>query len=701
VNRPAAAIATGLAALIGFVLRPILVAVDKLPGIDAHNLYAWEVYTRSVFRTGRLPFWNPYFFTGVPHLADLQTQVFYPPALILRWLPVPTFLSVETALHLWIAAIGTMVLARVAGTGWIAAAAAATAIALGGSSGPWIHNGHLLLLESASWLPWICAFALQSTERNSALPMVGLVAACGLQFLTGNLQGTLYTAAALTTFYLFALAWPGVATRRQLVTQWAMTGLLTAGAVAFQLVPTGLLVREAGRTGQLPWEAAAEGGWRAADLVRIVRPFTGFPPGASYRDLGDSAVYVGLLLVLAVPLAFVSAERRRVAAFFALLGLGGIAVAASAWLPLYRLHYTLFPGLRIPGRVLFVTTLSLAMLGALGLDQALSFIRRRSLLAARVAGAVAIAVVAFDLAAFAAPAIEPVSLASASSVVTAAVRRSGGRVLSICDHRISAGEMLVAQRPSLDGVPGMHLGHYADWAAITRSGTFPPRDGMYRRISSDGEAPVRRDLIDAANVGTILTCGPATMDGLEQVDDDGLVRVYRNTSAWPRAVWTCSANPGSADAVMTRLLATPLSRDPRTSQAGLTSPARDQDRAAESAGGGPDLLVGTEACADRGVVFTQVEDRSDGRLVLRFDAPVNGVVLISDAYYPERRAYVDGQRVPAFKANVAFTAIRVPAGQHRVELRFVPVSFYAGAVITAITLSGWAASVYRTRRRSA
>ena len=93
-------------------------------------------------------------------------------------------------------------------------------------------------------------------------------------------------------------------------------------------------------------------------------------------------------------------------------------------------------------------------------------------------------------------------------------------------------------------------------------------------------------------------------------------------------------------------------------------------------------------------------DRSDGRLVLRFDAPVNGVVLISDAYYPERRAYVDGQRVPAFKANVAFTAVRVPAGQHRVELRFVPVGFYAGASITVITLSGWAASVSRTRRRS-
>ena len=41
----AAAIAIGVAALIGIVLRPLLLAPGKLPGIDAHNLYAWEMYT--------------------------------------------------------------------------------------------------------------------------------------------------------------------------------------------------------------------------------------------------------------------------------------------------------------------------------------------------------------------------------------------------------------------------------------------------------------------------------------------------------------------------------------------------------------------------------------------------------------------------------------------------------------------------------
>jgi len=99
-----------------------------------------------VLRTGRLPFWNPYYFSGMLHLADIQTQTLYPPALLLRWLPIPTFLSVMVAVHLWIAAIGGMVLARVLGAGWVGATAAAMALALGGSVAPWIHNGHLLFL---------------------------------------------------------------------------------------------------------------------------------------------------------------------------------------------------------------------------------------------------------------------------------------------------------------------------------------------------------------------------------------------------------------------------------------------------------------------------------------------------------------------------------------------------------------------------
>ena len=373
--------------------------------------------------------------------------------------------------------------------------------------------------------------------------------------------------------------------------------------------------------------------------------------------------------------------------------MAGIALAAADWLPFYRLHYLLFPGLRIPGRALFVTTLSLAVLGALGLDEMLRAVRRRSVAAARVAGVMAVALVAADLVAFAAPASEPVRITVATPVVAAAAARSGGRVLTVCNHRVSAPELLLAGRPSLDGAPGLHLSRYADWADIARTGERPMHDGLFHRTGSDGEFPARRDLIDAANVGTVLACGPTTVDGLQLVDSDRVVSVYRNPSAWPRAIWTCSAESGPGDALMAELLQTPVSLDASTG----VVPAAD----ARHSGNGPDVLIGTRRCPDRALVQVLDQDRSDGRLTLRFDAPTDGIVFVSEAFFPERRAYLDGERVPTLKANVAFTALRVPAGQHQVELRYVPVSFYIGVGLTAITIGGWTVAGRRVGTRRA
>jgi uncharacterized membrane protein YfhO len=47
-------------------------------------------------------------------------------------------------------------------------------------------------------------------------------------------------------------------------------------------------------------------------------------------------------------------------------------------------------------------------------------------------------------------------------------------------------------------------------------------------------------------------------------------------------------------------------------------------------------------------------------------------MVTTDAYYPGWRAYVDGVRTPIYRANIAFRAIEVPAGEHRVVYRYEP-----------------------------
>jgi uncharacterized membrane protein YfhO len=53
------------------------------------------------------------------------------------------------------------------------------------------------------------------------------------------------------------------------------------------------------------------------------------------------------------------------------------------------------------------------------------------------------------------------------------------------------------------------------------------------------------------------------------------------------------------------------------------------------------------------------------------------------------------------KVNLAFTGILVPAGAHRIELRYDMRSFWWGTGLTVVTLFSWLFAERRVRPRSA
>jgi uncharacterized membrane protein YfhO len=71
-------------------------------------------------------------------------------------------------------------------------------------------------------------------------------------------------------------------------------------------------------------------------------------------------------------------------------------------------------------------------------------------------------------------------------------------------------------------------------------------------------------------------------------------------------------------------------------------------------------------------------------VVLKSETAQDSFLYASDAFYPGWRAYVDGQRTEILRANLAFRAVKVPAGEHTVLFRYVPISFYVGLVLTVI-----------------
>jgi hypothetical protein len=732
---PAIVAATVLAALAAFALRDIFGSgAQRFPGADTGNLYAWEVFTRSVLASWQLPFWNPYSFLGTPHLADTQTTVLYPPALLLRLLlePAPYF-TWMIAFHVCLGGIGGLFLGRVVGLRWETAAAVGIATMFGGSVAGWIHNGHLLLLSCAAWTPWVFAFAILAARRQALWPPVGLVATLVLQFLAGYIQGSIYVVAAVAAcFFYEAFLSRSRASRYRLLLQLLVLGVVTAGIAAFQLLPMARLAAEAGRTTGIPYSTAVAAAWTWSDFSSFFFP----NPLAS-----DRSAYVGWLLVCCAPFALLDRARRHVAGFLALLITIAVVLTLGDRLLLYRLHYALFPGFRIPGRVLIVATPALALSGAIGVEWLLSWFARQSrgLVLSRLvsmAGVAVTLVVAADLTNHMSGVIAFSDEPSPEGLRARFGPADGGRILSACDNRVNGADFVMAGFPTVSGMGGVYLRGFSSYN---------------ERMTADGTFPSRRDLWDAANVTRIASCEPLAAADVTLVSETLPFKIYRNDTAWPRAVWTCGLEQLTEWEVGERLREgryenQRLTREDRvnirwtsglsdgdrqerearyhleegerrdgttwryrlrdTSRSNLRTILKDaavedthgidRERALVTAPSDGDstnrnqMLFGTSSCAGHGEVVVEVADQPNGEVRAKVRGSAAGYAVFADAYYPERRAFVDGREVPLWRTNLAFLSVPVPAGEHDVEIRFIPTTFYAGLAISVLTLVCWA-----------
>ncbi|HEX5066844.1 MAG TPA: YfhO family protein, partial [Myxococcota bacterium] len=72
-------------------------------------------------------------------------------------------------------------------------------------------------------------------------------------------------------------------------------------------------------------------------------------------------------------------------------------------------------------------------------------------------------------------------------------------------------------------------------------------------------------------------------------------------------------------------------------------------------------------------------------------------IVLADAWFPGWEARVDGVQAPLLRANLAFRAVAVPAGEHEIELRYRPRSLARGTALAALALAALAALAVASR----
>ncbi len=94
----------------------------------------------------------------------------------------------------------------------------------------------------------------------------------------------------------------------------------------------------------------------------------------------------------------------------------------------------------------------------------------------------------------------------------------------------------------------------------------------------------------------------------------------------------------------------------------------------------------------------------EAAFAVELDRP--GIVVVSEAYYPDWKATVDGASVEILRANHALRAVALPAGRHQVVMRYDASALEKGAAISAASLAlavlamvgSWLAGVRREKR---
>lgn len=83
--------------------------------------------------------------------------------------------------------------------------------------------------------------------------------------------------------------------------------------------------------------------------------------------------------------------------------------------------------------------------------------------------------------------------------------------------------------------------------------------------------------------------------------------------------------------------------------------------------------------------ITAVE-RGINRLAARVSLAAPAMVVVASQHFPGWKAYVDGEATPLQRADYLFQAVRVPAGDHRVEIVYRPWSLPIGCALTVAGL---------------
>ncbi|MEP7324919.1 MAG: hypothetical protein ABI836_03135 [Gemmatimonadota bacterium] len=377
-------------ACLAFVLAALTVCLPMLSGKlllgDDQIIvgYGFREWGAAMFRQAHsIPQWDPSQFGGMPYIAAMHGDIFYPTAW-LRWIfPIDTAINLGFALHIILAGLAMYLLLRALRLGWTAAVVGGLSYELTGIVASLVSPGHDGKLYVSALAPLVFLALVKAIRDQRMWGYALLSVVVGLTLLSPQYQMAYYllVAAGIWGVYLVffdperpaGIRWPvplGLA---------LLAVVLGIGISGIQAIPFLEYIPYSPRGAGGPsagWEYATGFAFPVSEVFTTILPqFNGVLDhywGSNFFKLHTE--YLGVAVVIPAILAFGAAGRRRLIITLGVIALFFLLIAFGAHTPFYRLWYEVMPMVkktRAPGMAFYLVALVVCVFAGLGVDRVL------------------------------------------------------------------------------------------------------------------------------------------------------------------------------------------------------------------------------------------------------------------------------------------------------------------------------------------
>lgn len=350
--------------------------------------YAFREFAAHALRTtGSFPMWNSYIYGGLPYVAAMHGDIFYPTFLLRMIMPTDVAMTVGFMLHIFLAGLFTYYFLRAWGLGFYPALIGGLVYMMGGPIASYVSPGHDGKLFVSALTP-LALWMLIRGVRDGRLYAYGVFAlTVGLAVLSPHPQLLQYMLLLSGVFALFlaffanergsALPRPTGIARLGMSAAAVAVGMLM-GAV--QYLPVMEYVPWSPRAGGKGYDYATTYSFPLEELINTYVPqFSGILDaywGRNGIHLHSEYLGASVLVLATLGCGAVWLARRRTFARFWL----GTMLVALLWAlgnstPFFRIIYAIVPGtnfFRAPSTIIYVVAFAMAIFAALGVERALA-----------------------------------------------------------------------------------------------------------------------------------------------------------------------------------------------------------------------------------------------------------------------------------------------------------------------------------------